>query len=340
MLDFSRFNSLMSVIAHFSDLNNCKQFLAEQRWGDDKAVCPYCGKRHTYKRKDGRYICHECNKSFSVTQGTIFHNSNIKLNKWIIAMYLVSSHKKGISSCQLARDIEISQHSAWYMLQKIRTIYKQDSNLRLEGAVEMDEMYLGGKEHWKHSDKRTKDTQGRSTKTKTPIFGMIQRNGNAVILKVKDTSSKTLMPIIKEYVKQNANLFTDEGSMYKPLTKEGFSHENCDHKSGQYVSDGGASTNCVEGFWSHFRRCIYGIYHQCSVKYLQRYIDEETFRWNTRKWTEGQRFENMLSNAVETIVSYKTVKRNGVITARRFAPEEYQSIMRGFVEAMIAQQGK
>ncbi len=201
----------------------------------------------------------------------------------------------------------------------------------------MDEMYLGGKERWKHADKKTKHNQGRSTKTKTPIFGMIQRNGEAVILKVKDTTSKTLLPIIKEYVKKNAHLFTDEGLMYKPLASNGYQHENCDHGHGQYVSDGGASTNCVEGFWSHFRRCIYGIYHQCSVKYLQRYIDEETFRWNSRKWTEGQRFEDMLAKASK-IVSYKTVKNvERKIYARVFSHEEYQNIMRGFVAKAIAE---
>lgn len=334
MLDFSRFNSLLSVMNYFSSNEVCKDFLAEHRWGDGNAVCPYCGKKHTYKRRDGRYKCAECNKCFSVTQGTIFHASNIPLTKWFLAMYQISSHKKGISSHQLAKDVEVTQKSAWFMLQKIRTLYVQDSNVTLEGAVEMDEMYLGGKERWKHADKKTPNNQGRSTKTKTPIFGMIQRNGNAVILKVKDTSSKTLMPIIKEYVKQNAHLFTDEGLMYKPLSKEGFLHQFCDHGHNQYVTEGGASTNCVEGFWSHFRRCIYGIYHQCSVKYLQRYIDEETFRWNSRKWTEGQRFEDMFARAA-SIVSYNAVKTNGVITANVLSSEEYNTIMRGFIEGMM-----
>lgn len=333
MLDFSRFNSLISVINHFSIIDNCKSFLAEQRWGDGKAICPYCGKSHTYKRKDGRYICHECNKSFSVTQGTMFHNSNIKLNKWFIAMYIVSSHKKGISSHQLSRDIEVTQKTAWYMLQKIRTLYKQDA-ATLEGCVEMDEMYLGGKERWKHSDKKTPNAQGRSLKAKTPIFGMIQREGNAVILKVKDTTSKTLMPLIKKYVEKNAHLFTDEGLMYKPLSKEGFEHQNCDHASGQYVSEEGASTNCVEGFWSHFRRCIYGIYHQCSVKYLQRYIDEQTFRWNSRKWTEGQRFADMLGKSAR-IVSYKTVVNYGMLVVRPWSKDEYNKVMRGYIKWMM-----
>lgn len=329
MLDFSRFNSLISVMNYFTSNAICKSFLAEQRWGD-AVVCPYCGSVHIYKRGDGRYKCAECGKSFSATVGTIFHGSNLPLTKWFIAMYLVSSHKKGISSYQLGRDLCISQKSAWFMLQKIRTLYKQETAVRLSGEVEMDEMYLGGKERWKHASKRTEHAQGRSLKVKTPIFGMVQREGSAIILKVADTKSATLMPIIKEYVKQNAHLFTDEGQMYKSLRWNGFSHENCDHANGQYVSDKGASTNCVEGFWSHFRRSIYGIYHQCDVKYLQRYIDEQTFRWNTRKWTEGERFADMFSKIV-SIVSYDKVVNDGVIVAQTFSSADYNSIMQGFI---------
>lgn len=335
MLDFSRFNSIFAVMNYFTSNKVCKAFLAEQRWGKGKAVCPYCGKTHTYKRKDGRYICHDCNKSFSATQGTIFHDSNISLVKWFVAMYLISSHKKGVSSHQLSRDINVTQKTAWYMLQKIRTLYKQPRAKSLEGVVEMDEMYLGGKEKWKHNSKRTKGTQGRSTKTKTPIFGMISREGNAVILKVHDTTSATLMPIIKAYVKANAHLFTDEGVMYKPLAKEGFVHNNCDHSIGNYVAESGATTNCVEGFWSHFRRCIYGIYHQCSIKYLQQYIDEQTFRWNTRKCTEGERFEAMFSKAAK-IVSYHDIDTYGYLKARVFSKEEYNRIMREFIASMMA----
>lgn len=262
------------------------------------------------------------------------HGSNIPLNKWFVAMYIISSHKKGVSSHQLSRDLDITQKSAWYMLQKIRILYKQDTNMSLDGEVEMDEMYLGGKERWKHLDKKTPHAQGRRLKAKEPIFGMIERNGNAVIMHVSDTKSSTLLPIIKEYVKKNAHLFTDEGQMYNSLKHNGFKHENCDHANGQYVSQSGASTNCVEGFWSHFRRSIYGIYHQCSVSYLQRYIDEETFRWNTRKWTEGQRFEVMFSKAA-SIVSYKTVKVQNIITVKPIPSPLYDDVLRAFVNTMI-----
>lgn len=331
MLDFSHFNSLHAVKEYFTTNDICKKFLAQQRWGNT-VVCPHCGSVHCYSRKDGRYICGDCNKSFSVTSGTIFHNSNIPLTKWFTAMYEVSSHKKGISSCQLARDIDVTQKTAWFMLQKIRTLYAQDKTI-LDGEVEMDEMYLGGKEKWKHGDKKTKNNQGRSLKTKEPIFGMIQRDGKAVILHVNNTKGETLIPIIKEYVKLNAKMFTDEGQMYSSLKRNGYQHEHCDHANGQYVTEKGASTNRVEGFWSHFRRSIYGIYHKCSVQYIQRYIDEEVFRWNTRKQTEGSRFEEMFSKASK-IVSYKSVRRNGVITVKHFSGYDYNTVMVNFIKGM------
>lgn len=304
MLDFSRFNSLISVINFFSTKENCIAFLKEQRWGST-FVCPYCGSTHCYERKGGRFICKGCNHSFCVTVGTIFHASKIALNKWFVAMYLVSAHKKGISSCQLARDLSVTQKTAWYMLSKIRTLFGQPST-QLEGEVEMDEMYLGGKEKWKHASKHVEGTQGRSTKTKQPIFGMVQRDGAIKAMMVDDTKAATLMPIIKDYVKAHSELFTDELVSYSPLSKMGYEHAIVYHKANQYV-DGKASTNCVEGFWSHFRRCIFGIYHHVSVKHLQKYIDEMVFRWNTRKATEGERFAILFSRSLG-IVSFADIR--------------------------------
>lgn len=307
-MDFFRFDSLVSLIEFFNTEHKCRMFIKEQRWGE-VVVCPYCGSVHVYTCKNDRFKCADCKNTFSVKVGTIFEDSNISLKKWFIAMYLISSHKKGISSCQLARDLKVTQKTAWYMEQKIRTLYAQSDVDVLQTEVELDEMYLGGKEKWKHMSKKTEGTQGRSTKTKQPIFGMIERDGDARILMVDDTKAATLMPIIKQFVKDNSSLFTDELNSYRGLSKEGYNHEIVYHKANEYVN-GKASTNCVEGFWSHFRRCIFGIYHQVSVKHLQRYIDEMVFRWNTRKGTEGNRFAIML-NASCKVVNYDTVRNYG-----------------------------
>ena len=153
------------VIEYFTTEYICRQAVAETRWSDGVIVCPYCGGVHSKVGMDSRYNCKDCNRKFNVTVGTIFENTKVDLRKWLIAMYLVSSHKKGVSSCQLARDIKVTQKTAWFMLHKIRGLYGQDDTVSLNGDVEMDEMYLGGREGNKHEDKRTERTQGRSTKT-------------------------------------------------------------------------------------------------------------------------------------------------------------------------------
>lgn len=296
MIDFSKFKSLLSVSAYFHSDEVCKEVMAELRWGQIDGsldvVCPFCGKHHCCKRRNGRFQCNHCRKSFSVTAGTIFHATKLPLTKWFLAMYLISSHKKGISSCQVARDIEISQTSAWFMMQKIRTLFGFEDAVILNGEVEMDEMYLGGREANKHESKKTPHNQGRSTKTKAPIFGMANRNGLVVIKHVVDTKAATLMPIVKEYVKKNSWVFTDELVSYNGLRKNGYNHEVVFHHNKQYVN-GRATTNSIEGFWGHFKRVVFGTYHFVSKEYLQRYIDEQVFRWNTRKWSEDERFKAM-----------------------------------------------
>lgn len=155
MINFSKFNSLYSVAMYFNTESMCQQAIVESRWGDD-VVCPYCGKHHCNKRADGRWCCSQCNKNFSEKVGTIFENTKIGLRKWFMAMYLISTHKKGISSHQLAKDIEVTQKTAWFILQKIRTLFSQDDSTALSGDVECDEAYIGGREQNKHEWKKIK----------------------------------------------------------------------------------------------------------------------------------------------------------------------------------------
>ena len=182
MVNFTRFDSIISLASYFSNEEICRQFLKEQRWGS-VVVCPYCGSVHVYACGDGkRFKCDGCGNKFSVLVGTIFENTKLPLRKWFMAMYLLSSHKKGVSSHQIARDIEVTQKTAWFMLHKIRTLLGQDDNVTLADEVECDEAYMGGREKNKHESKRTEATRGRSTKTKTPVFGMVQRGGKADFL--------------------------------------------------------------------------------------------------------------------------------------------------------------
>ena len=295
-INFTKFNSLIQIADYFSSEEVCKAAIAQQRWGDGDAVCPYCGCSHTYMTAEGRYICKECASHFSVTVGTIFENTKISLRKWFMAMYLISSHKKGISSCQLARDINVTQKTAWFILHKIRGLYGQSDATVLDGEVEMDEMYLGGREANKHESKRTEGTQGRSTKTKTPIFGMIERNGSVVAMKVGDTKGATLLPIVGQFVADTARVYTDEYIAYNALDKK-YCRQFVNHKQREFVRTNDIHTNSIEGFWAHFKRVVFGTYHMVTKDYLQRYIDEQVYRWNTRDEKASFRFHDMFSKA-------------------------------------------
>ena len=305
-INFSKFDSLLSVAEYFTTDSICKDALEEARWGDD-VVCPYCGKHHCTKMKNGRYCCTKCKHNFSCTVDTIFENTKIGLKKWFFAMYLISSNKKGVSSHQISRDLNVTQKTAWFILHKIRSMYAQSDAEELTGIVECDEMYLGGAEKNKHDDKKTEGTQGRSTKTKKPIFGMIQRKGKLVAMTVKDTKAETLMPIIKQFVAENTVVYTDELSSYSRLSKENYAHGVVHHNVNEFVV-GDVFTNTIEGFWSHFKKMVFGTYHSVSKKYLQRYIDEEVYRWNTRKMSESYRFSDMFAKAIG-ICKYDDVKK-------------------------------
>ena len=300
--NFNRFNSLFDLVSYFCTEEKCEKFITANRWGDD-VVCPYCGHHHCYTRTDGRFKCRGCNSNFSCKVGTIFDNTKIPLLKWFMAMYLISCHKKGVSSVQLSVDIKVSQKSAWHILQKIRTLFAQDDSIALKGDVECDEMYLGGRETNKHQSKRTEGTQGRSTKTS--IFGMVERFGNAVVMQVPDTKASTLKAIIEQFIAGGSHIFTDEYQAYRGLGEK-YTHSVIQHGAKEWVK-GSSSTNTIEGFWAHFKRMVFGTYHFVSVKYLQRYIDEAVYRWNTQVYDEGERFSVMLSKAIG-ICRYNDVK--------------------------------
>ena len=292
MVDFSKFNSLVDIALYFDTPEKCKQAIAQARWGDGDIICPYCGAHHCHKRKDERYVCRNCNHNFSETVGTIFENTKISLVKWFMAMYLISGHKKGVSSMQIARDIHTTQKTAWYILHKVRSLYAQDDSIALEGEVECDEMYLGGRNKNKHKNKRVAHTQGKSLLTKQAIFGMSERIGRTAAFHVPDTKAETLRLYIGQFVADNAQIFTDESKCYYGLKEHGYNHQFVNHSECEFANEN-VTTNTIEGFWGHFKRMIFGTYHMVSPKYLQRYIDEAVYRWNTRKETEEQRFCHM-----------------------------------------------
>lgn len=287
---------------YFSDNETCKKYLAEMRWRDG-IICPHCGNGDKIYTLKNNYKCSECRKQFSVTKGTIFENSPIPLQKWFAAIWLITSHKKGISSLQLSRDIGITQKSAWFVLQRIRyAIRTRSFSVPLNNIVEADETYIGGKNKNRHTDKKIDNAQGRSIKDKTPVFGMIERNGRMVAMKVKNTTQQTIVPIIEDCVSQNALIMTDEWKAYKNLSAN-YDHKVIKHGEGQYVN-GDCHTNSIEGFWSLLKRRIVGIYHHVSEKHLDAYIDEFEYRYNTRNIIDSERFTLALTN-IDSRLSYK-----------------------------------
>jgi transposase-like protein len=202
------------------------------------------------------------------------------LQKWFLAISLVLNAKKGYSARQLARDIEVTKDTAWFVFMRIRKAFVDHSEL-MEGIIEADETYIGGKNKNRHNDKKTKGGQGRDGEDKTPVIGILQRDGKVKAKKAKDVSGKTLMSFIKQNVKQGSTVSTDEWKGYSKVSQK-FIHLIVAHGKGEYVK-GEAHTNTLEGFWSLFKRGIVGQYHQISEKYLNRYVDEFCFRYNNRK---------------------------------------------------------
>lgn len=303
--DLKDFDSLYDLLDYFSTEQVCEEYLAVLRWNGEPA-CPYCSSKkvNSLQGKTKRYKCYGCRKQFSVKVGTIFHDSKIPLRKWFMAIYLVAAHKKGISSHQLAEDLKIHQESAWFVLQRIRETYIPSKRKFRKRTVEIDETYYGGLEKNKHKDKKTPNNQGRSTKTKSAIFGVLERDGKVYAVPVKDTTGKTIIPIVEAVVSKNSKVYSDEYRPYRSLRKK-FQHDYVKHNLGEYVR-GNVHTNGIEGFWSQLKRGIAGTYHSVSKKHLERYVNEATFRYNNRQSSGSGKFNLVLAESNKRL-DYKTL---------------------------------
>lgn len=285
------FSSILELLDMFPDEQSCIDYLEDCKWGD-KVVSPFDPSSRVYRCKNNRYRCKNTGKYFNVRTNTIYDNTKVGLRKWFVAIYLVTGHKKGISSCQLAKDLKVTQKTAWFMLQRIRECFDLEEEV-LEGVVEIDETFVGGKNRNRHWDKKVPQSQGRSFKDKTPVFGMLQRSGKIIAKVVVDTKVKSLRPHIERYIAKGSTICTDEWN-YGNLN-EHYSHQQVFHAAKVYAI-GENHTNTIEGFWSIMKRGIVGVYHLTSRKHLQRYVNEFTFRYNTRKISEKERFDLLLQN--------------------------------------------
>ena len=305
-----KLNSFVEMLAALPDDKTCREYLEEKLW-NGIPTCAHCGtvdeKAMRLKVKGefkGMYKCRSCRERFTVTLKTMFEGSHIRLRKWFIAIYIFSLHKKGVSSHQLASDLGITQKSAWFMLSRIRHAFApKKRNSKIDGAVSCDETFIGGKNKNRHSDKKVLESQGRSVKDKTPVFGMKHIGGDMHTHVVPDTKATTLKPIINEMMQDGSIVITDEWLGYSNLSAN-YNHVVINHREYEYVR-GGFTTNNVENFWSLLKRGIYGIYHQVSPKHLHKYCDEFTFRFNARKATTNDKFDYSLKNS--TRLTYKSL---------------------------------
>lgn len=277
-----------AAVAHFRAI----------RWKNG-SFCPYCGSTKVYDLRGGnRHKCGDCKNTFSIKVGTVFEDTKIPLRKWLAAIWLITTHKKGIASTTLSRDIGVTQKTAWFMLHRLRHAARTRSFNRPLGRegreVEIDETVIGGKHgNRSHSVRRSRDGRGVKSQGKVVVMGILERGGELRAGKIDNTRKDTLEPIVRAHVAEGAIVYTDEHSGYADL-KDGYSHSTVAHSREEYAR-GPVSTNSIEGFWSLLKRQIYGIHHWVSPKHLDQYVAEASWRYMLRERETGSLVTTLLA---------------------------------------------
>ncbi|MDD5326603.1 MAG: IS1595 family transposase [Phycisphaerae bacterium] len=284
------------------------EFIEKQRWGNMPA-CPHCGSLNVTKMTDGnggrnrRFLwrCHDCKEQYTVRIGTVFEDSRLPLRHWCYAFWAACAHKKGVSALQISRQCLITYKSALFLMHRVRyAMTEPNPKQQLKGVVEADETYVGGKprrgikdiqiDHRKHNR-----YVGRGTK-KTPVLALVERGGNVRARIVPNVTAKTLGKIMPKEIHPSSRLMTDSFRVYRSIGKNFASHDTVNHEIGEYAR-GDVTSNTAESFFAILKRGIYGTFHAVSKKHLHRYIDEFSFRWNTRKITDGERITAVIKGA-------------------------------------------
>ncbi len=327
-----KFNSVFDMMQVFSTEQACIDYLEDLKWSGI-VVSPFSPDSKVYKCKHNQYKCKNSGKYFNCKTGTMFESSKISLQKWFLAIWLLTVSKKGISSIQLGRDIGVTQKTAWFMSHRIRACFGIENDNELDGIVECDETFVGGKNKNRHKDKKVAQSQGRSFKDKVPVAGILQRGASEIVERphkvipnktvkekvvyttsklnayvVDDTKRKTIQPYIYKYVKPETQIvITDEWWAYKGLERH-YNHNVIDHSKKEYVSlqDNNIHTNNIEGSWKIFKNSVNGMYNHVSKKHLQKYVDEFVYRFNLRGISDRDKFRCLLDNS-NIRTSYKAL---------------------------------
>jgi transposase-like protein len=303
--------TLLEAVRYFSDLKVCHEYMVGIKWPDGKIVCPKCGGDRLGQIKSRCMLqCKnkECRKQFSAKVGTIFEDSPLGLDKWFVSVWCIANAKNGISSCELARAIGVTQKTAWHMLHRIRLSMRTKSFRKISGQIESDESFFGGKSKFMHKARRAKMIPGRGKQGKIIAHGLLERGGEVRVSVVQDHTKKTLQERIRTNVEPGASIFTDTLRSYDGLDDE-YVHGTVDRSAKQYVN-GVIHTNGMENFWSLVKRCLKGTYVAVAPWHLFRYLDEETFRFNERKKTDGDRFQETMQGVLGKRLMYKSLIGN------------------------------
>jgi len=291
--------SLQEAIIFFSSIDNCIEYLANKRWPNG-VTCPICGSERVSafnpKRRSWKCSTHHSKREFSVKVGTIFEDSPIGLDKWLTAVWMLTNCKNGISSYEIARDLNVTQKTAWFMLHRIRLALQDEDSKKLNGKVEVDETFIGGKARNMHLDERERRITGTGGKDKTVVIGALERGGKIKVSVIKDRKKKVVHEHVRAHVEAGAALYSDALRSYDGLTQD-YAHQVIDHAE-KYV-DGQVHTNGLENFWSLLKRGISGTYVSVEPFHLFRYLDEQVFRYNNRKQlNDSSRFSLAISKII------------------------------------------
>jgi transposase-like protein len=295
--------STFKLFEMFPDQETARKYLESRLWPNG-VTCPTCkSQERITTRKDGFYRCNACKEDFTVRTGTIFGRSHVPLHKWIYAMYLLVTARKGISSMQLAKEIGITQKSAWFVLQRLREACGNDLTM-LQGIVEVDEVYLGGKEQNKHMKVRI--TGDRGIPDKVAVIGMREKGGRTKAMPIITSSAMALEQAVRGNIEKGSTLHTDEYPGYVRLGQD-YVHRRVHHASGEYVR-GDVTTNGIESVFAVLRRGLHGVYHKASKKHIHRYIDE--FAWRLNEGNVKRHSLDRLDSFVDAVAGRRITYKN------------------------------